>query len=175
MIEAVSQEVDKTFDGLKEIEGKVQAVSEKADKLPGQLSEIENQVAFLTENKDSITDALDKVSEIKTILKDAEEKAEKLQSTREGLGRQETRLENMAREVDERIHSLAKYNGIEADMDAPLNHPIDVPENDLTPKDREQIVNLKRKGWTVEEISKSMKRSMSEIEIILEMGLDEEE
>ena len=42
----------------------------------------------------------------------------------------------------------------------------------LTPKDRETIKQLTRMHWTPEEIARRMKRSISEIEMAIDMGID---
>ncbi|MBQ3965470.1 MAG: helix-turn-helix domain-containing protein, partial [Treponema sp.] len=39
----------------------------------------------------------------------------------------------------------------------------------ITPRDRETIIELKRRGWTVDDIARRMKRSVGEVELILEM------
>lgn len=174
MIDMVSDEVDKTFQNLKDVEEKVKTVSDSASVLPEQLSDIQQQVSFLIENKDSITDALDKVSDLKNILTDAEKRAEQLQISRQGIARSETRLENISRSIDEKIRDLAKYNGIEGDMEVPLSQPSSYPyPNDFSPQDKARIIQLKRRGWSLEEIARNMKRSISEIEIVLELGLEE--
>ena len=68
------------------------------------------------------------------------------------------------------------YNGIEADMDAPLQQPSEFPEStELSPADRRNIIKLKRQGWSLDDIARTVKRSVTEIEIVLEMGLDDED
>ena len=84
----------------------------------------------------------------------------------EGIARTEARLQNLAREIDSKFNLLEKIT--KADLE---KHPAK-NNSGISPQDRESVKTLKRQGWTVAEIARSLNFPESAVELILEMPDD---
>ncbi len=168
IIDQVSSEVDKTFDNLKDIERRLTDVTRQANNLPDTISDIQGKIDFITNNTGKINDAVDKISSLQNLLEETEKRAETVRNSREGIGNSETRLMNLSKEIDDKIDMLERISASELEKSPSGSSS---SKNDrLSPKDKETIIALKRRGWSVEEIARNMKRSEGEIELVLEMG-----
>jgi len=163
VIDQVSASVDKTFEDLKDLEQRLEQASRQSSILPDRISDVQKNVENLMSSNSRINDAVDKVTSLQGLLDDTEKRVRDLQQSREGIARSETRLNELSAEIDSKFQLLAKLT--KEDLS---KNPGPV-ESRLSPQDRESIHHLKRQGWSVEEIARSMKRSVSEIELVLEM------
>lgn len=169
IIDQVNHQVDKTFDDLKELESKLDNVTKQAQLLPDTVSAIQEKVDFITNNTGKINDAVDKVTNLTDLISDAEKRIDQVQKSREGIASTETRLQNLQREIEEKFDVLADLT--KQDLE---ENPTDPETNGrLTPKDRQTIKELKRRGWTADEIARRMKRSVGEIELALDLGISD--
>ncbi|MDE6773827.1 MAG: helix-turn-helix domain-containing protein, partial [Treponemataceae bacterium] len=97
------------------------------------------------------------------LLADTEARMQQIQAARNGIAGAETRLQHLDKQIDDKMSLLLRAT--QADM---AKNP--GPQSSrITPQDRETIIQLKRQGWTVDEIARRMKRSEGEVELILEM------
>ena len=168
MIDQVNFQVDKTFDNLKDIESRLDNVTRQAQLLPDTITAIQEKVDFITNNTGKINDAVDKITNLNSLVSDAEKRIEQVQKSREGIATTETRLQNLQHEIDDKFEILADLT--KKDIDENPSEP--ESSGRLTPKDRETIKQLTRMHWKPEEIARRMKRSISEIEMAIDMGLD---
>ena len=74
----------------------------------------------------------------------------------------------MQKEIDDKFEILSDLT--KKDIDENPSEP--ESSGRLTPRDRETIKQLTRMHWKPEEIARRMKRSISEIEMAIDMGLD---
>ena len=128
------------------------------------IRDVQHSIETLMANSGRINDAVDKITSLQTLLDETEQRVQQITSAREGIGRAETRLQNLDKEIDSKMDLLLRAT--KADME---KNPGQISDR-MTPQDRETIVQLKRTGWTVDEIARRMKRSVGEIELVLEMG-----
>jgi DNA invertase Pin-like site-specific DNA recombinase len=98
------------------------------------------------------------------MLEEIEERIKSMQRARQSVAEAETRLEKLntqaltqARAIDSLIKG--KKSGT----------PVDIGEGAPSPRMKENIITLFKQGWTKEEIAKTHKISLGEVELILEM------
>ena len=163
-IDAISNQVDQTFDVLKALESRLNDASRQVNNLPDQISDVQKNIDTLVSNRSKISDAVQQLSSLQSILDETESRVEKIQNSREGIGRTETRLVNLDSEIDKKLNLLAAIT-----RDDIKKNP--APQSDrLTPQEKDNIITLKRQGWSIEEIARRMKRSEGEVEMVIEMG-----
>ena len=104
-------------------------------------------------------------------MRETEERTEQVQKAKEGIVNTEIRLNNLSQEINDKFDMLEKITRTEVEASAASSGVTEVGNTRLSPKDRETIISLKRRGWTVDEIAKRLKRSIGEIEMVIEMGL----
>ena len=163
-IQQVASDVDKAFENLKSLEDRLSSVTRQSATLPDAIRDVQHSIETLMANSGRINDAVDKITSLQTLLDETEQRVQQITSAREGIGRAETRLQNLDKEIDSKMDLLLRAT--KADME---KNPGQISDR-MTPQDRETIVQLKRTGWTVDEIARRMKRSVGEIELVLEMG-----
>jgi chromosome segregation ATPase len=166
ILDMTMQGVDKSFQQLEGIEGKVKNLENSIDIFPEQMEDISQRLSALMDNKEDADDAIRKLSEIQGALSDIEGRMEDLQKAREWLARTESRLEEVGRQAQDQIKILGtlikdevKTTGKNKEGGAPPN------------SSREMVVKLARQGWTVKEIARATKLGVGEVELILEMGV----
>ena len=107
------------------------------------------------------------MTSLQSLLDETEKRTEQVQRAKEGIVNTEIRLADLSKQIDDKFDILQRITKteIESSSDsAPVN-------SRLSPKDRETIIQLKRMGWTVEEIARRYKRTVGEIEMVIEMGI----
>jgi chromosome segregation ATPase len=166
IIEQVSGNVDKTFEDLKALEQRLNDASRQVVNFPDTLGVIQKNVESILSNSGRINDAMDKIVSLQSMIDETGKRIDQIQTAREGIARSETRLQNLSKEIDDKFQLLGKITA--ADIEKNPGQ-----KNDrITPQDKEAIIRLKRQGWDVSQIARSMKRSEGEIELVLEMGTD---
>ena len=86
-----------------------------------------------------------------------------MQSVNNGLKKTQLDVQTLNREVNNKFKALHDLTAAEvAKNQGPKN-------NGISPAERETIRDLKRQGWTVEEIALRCKRTQTEIELLLEL------
>jgi hypothetical protein len=98
-------------------------------------------------------------------LSDIEKRMDVMQKAREWLARTETRLEEVTKQAQEQVKimgTLLKAEGAKGTTkDRGGAPPIGV---------RETVVKLAHQGWSIDEISRAVKLSKGEVELILEIS-----
>lgn len=166
IIEQVAANVDRTFESLRELEQRLSSCSRQASSLPEEISEVQNNVDSILNNNGKIREAVTRLESLGNILEETEKKVDAIKNEREGIARTEARLQNLAREIDSKFNLLEKIT--KADLE---KHPAK-NNSGISPQDRESVKTLKRQGWTVAEIARSLNFPESAVELILEMPDD---
>mgnify|MGYP003532427025 CR=1 FL=1 len=96
-----------------------------------------------------------------------EDRIASLNSAQNGFKTAEMDLQNLRRDVDEKFGVLRKITQSEL-----TQKPVDV-NSAITPTDIDVIKKLKRNGWRNEEIAKKLNRSLTEIDLALQINADE--
>ena len=164
VIERVSSEVDKTFDNLTDLEKRLNEAIRQTNALPDSIKDVQRNVASLMENSGRISEAVDKITSLQDLLSETEVQVEQIKTARTGFAGVETRLQKLDKEIESKMDLLLKATR------ADLNENPGQISDRMTPQERDTIIALKRQGWTVDEIARRMKRSVGEVELILEIG-----
>jgi DNA-binding NarL/FixJ family response regulator len=133
---------------------------------------IESSVRTLSSENEKARDAAEKLSTLDESVKWLEKRIAEMNIARESLTRLATELQNLDKDAQTQLKltrsllnreegKLAGRAG-KGDKGADKGAP--------PPRDRENIIRLKRQGWTNEEIARSMKINIGEVELILELA-----
>ncbi len=163
VIEQISDDVDRSFENLKNLEERLGNALRQTSSIPDAIKTIQRDIDSLMASSGKVNDAVDKVTSIQNLLADTEARMQQIQAARNGIAGTETRLQNLDKQIDDKMSLLLRAT--QADM---AKNP-GPQQSRITPQDRETIIQLKRQGWTVDEIARRMKRSEGEVELILEM------
>ena len=163
VIDRVLKDVDTSFENLKAIEDRLKDCARKSETLPKEIEDVQNNVDELLKNGPKIGDAAAKLNSLQEILNETEHRLEEINSARSGVGRIEERLAKMDKDLDGKLKLVQSMVNIDVKKN---------PEADsqfIAPQEREQIKNLARQGWTTAQIARAMKRTSTEISLILEL------
>ncbi len=163
VIDQVAANVDKTFDQVQNLERRLEQANRQTNILPEAINQVQANIDNLMSSSGRINDAVDKVTSLQGILDDTERRIVDLQSSREGIARTETRLKQLSDEIDSKFSLLKQVISINSGSSTT------VADTRLSPEDKQNIHDLKKMGWKNEEIARSLKRSLTEIELVLEM------
>jgi chromosome segregation ATPase len=163
-LEETNAGIDDNFKALQESERAAQKVQDAIRGLLEKQEEIRLSVEKLFAENAKAREAADKVSALDGLLSAIETRMAKLQTVRESLAKAETRFEDINKSLQEQYKlftALLKNDGPERRLKEPGAPPIGVREN---------VIKLRQQGWKVEDIAPIVKLSVSEVELILEMG-----
>jgi len=102
------------------------------------------------------------MEQMDAILRDAEERTERMQKAREWLAKTETRLEEINSQAKEQVKllgTLLKEGGQDAKRQ----------EGAPSMGARDVVTRLAHQGWSIDEIVRATKLSKGEVELILEI------
>jgi DNA-binding NarL/FixJ family response regulator len=134
-----------------------------------QLSEtqenLRDAIEKLSSEQQKARETADKLSVLDSELSTIEGRIKSMQVAREWLARTETRLEELDKEIQDRVKLLGSILKDDGDRDV-------FREKGAPPiGTRESVVKLARQGWTVNQIADALKLSKSEVELIMEIGM----
>ena len=135
--------------------------------MPNEIKDVQANIDRLLKNVPKITDAIAKLDKLDEIMKTTEDRIASLNSAQNGFKTAEMDLQNLRRDVDEKFGVLRKITQSEL-----TQKPVDV-NSAITPTDIDVIKKLKRNGWRNEEIAKKLNRSLTEIDLALQINADE--
>jgi DNA-binding NarL/FixJ family response regulator len=133
--------------------------------LSNQFEELRASIEFLASQNDKAKEAVDKVSTLDQSIAQLEKRIAGMNVAREWLARTETELKALdkdAREYLKLTKSLLSRESGKTQAPSSKGAP--------TPRDRETIMKLKSQGWTVKEIADSLKMSIGEVELTIEIA-----
>ncbi|WP_010262223.1 SpiroCoCo family coiled-coil protein [Treponema primitia] len=159
-LEETNAGIDDNFKALQEAEKAVQKVHGEMQRLLDEQEELRGSVEKLSAENAKVREASEKVSSLDTLLSSVEQRMDKLQTVRESLAKAETRFE----EINKSVHAQFKaFTSLLKDEPGKLKGAAPIGT-------RETVIKLKQQGWAVEEIARTVKLSVGEVELILEMG-----
>jgi DNA-binding transcriptional regulator GbsR (MarR family) len=128
--------------------------------------EIETFHAFIESLAAENTKALDTMDKLATLddsLALIEKRINEMQVARDWLARTETRLAELDKQAQNELRLIGSL--LNRDGKSPA-----AGQGAPPPRDRDNIIKLRRQGWTVDEIAASLEISKGEVELILEIG-----
>lgn len=155
--------VDTAKDDIKIMDEKVALIEEKVSTMNKVSKKIEEDVKIaqgkisgLFSDQDRIGSAVDKIADIENLLIHIDEEGKKVQKMREWVAKLETQLERIK---DTQESSMGTSGGASRRVSSDKGTDEDTIKN---------ILRLKEQGWSVEDISKSLKMSRAYVELIIE-------
>ena len=161
--------IDRNFRVLQEGEQSVDRLEDSISLLKADVESIQRSVEALSAENEKARDAAEKLSTLDESVKWLEKRIAEMNVAREGLGRLATELQNLDKDAQTQLKLTRSLLDREAGKTAGLAGKA-ADEGAPPPRDRENIIRLKRQGWSIDEIARSMKISKGEVELILELG-----
>jgi chromosome segregation ATPase len=168
-IQETNDGIDKNFKALQVDEQLIKKLEETMGTLKIDMDIIERSVDTLSEKNEQAREAAEKLFTLDESVQWLEKRIAEMNVAREGLARLATELSNLDKDAQTQLkltRSLLDREGGKSAARAGGKPDEGAPP----PRDRENIIRLKRAGWTIEEIARSMKISKGEVELILELG-----
>jgi predicted RNase H-like nuclease (RuvC/YqgF family) len=169
ILQATTEGVDRNFKTLQGNEQSVERLGEAVETLKSDLDKIQNSVQALASENEKAKDAAEKLSTLDETVTLLEKRIAEMFIARESLARMNTDMEKLDRDIQTQLKLTRSLLDREAGKTAARAGK--APDDGAPPpRDRENVIQLKRKGWTIDEIARSLKMSKGEVELILEIG-----
>ena len=156
--------IDKNFKTLQDSEKRAAKISGDLERFTEDVNSIKTSIEKLAVESDKASEAVDRIDVLKNALEEIEGRIQSMQRARQWIADAEKRLEDLNRE--------AQIQARTADAIVKGKHSGPAPEGGaLTPQQkRENILLLIQRGWTDDEIAKSLKISRGEVELTREVA-----
>ena len=153
--------VGRTFEDLRSLEERLAECTRQTAEMPETIDMLRADLNTLMEKSGSINDIADKLNNLDGILAEADRSIERVDKACEWISRTEVRLDEMKKETMEQVNLLGSLikDGSKTKKRSAGAPPIAVREN---------VLKLKRQGWTVEQIASSLNLTIGEVELILD-------
>jgi len=158
ILEETNEGVDANFRKLQEAEKTVKQFETAVTHITGELENVRAAVEKLSGENSRALETAEKLTDLDIHLNEIERRIGEMQKARQWLADLETRMDNLYREAQNFIKGASRGGG-PAPEGGSVTHQI-----------RENVINLKRRGWTNKEIAKNLKISEGTVELILEMA-----
>ncbi|MDR0878423.1 MAG: hypothetical protein LBN21_10245 [Treponema sp.] len=164
VLDTTNAGIDRNLKALQESETAVRRVNDDIGRLSGEMEGIRASLETLSGESSRAQQTAEKLSSLDESLGIIEKRIEDMQVAREWLARTETRLEELNKQAQDQVKLMGAILKDEKGKSAPRDKgapPIGV---------RETIVKLARQGWTTAEIARTVKYSVGEVELTLEIA-----
>jgi chromosome segregation ATPase len=161
--------IDRNFKALQEDEQSIKTLSEIITVLKTDMDAIQRSVETLSAENEKARSAAEKLSTLDEDVKWLEKRIAEMNVARESLGRLATELQNLDKDAQDQLNLTKSLLSREEGKNQGRSGKT-ADEGAPPPRDRENIIRLKRQGWSIDEIARSMKLSRGEVELILELG-----
>ena len=167
-LQETNESIDRNFKTLQESEVTAKRVEEMISLLKTDLDSLQSSITALSSENERAKEAAEKLSTLDESVKWLERRIAEMNVARESLGRLATELQNLEKDAQTQLKlTRSLLDREEGKTSAQAGK---TGEGAPPPRDRENIISLKRQGWKIDEIAKAMKISKGEVELILELG-----
>ena len=158
--------IDRNFQALQENEQFLNRLDGTIGRLKTEVGIIQNSVETLSAENEKTLEAAEKLSTLDESIKWLEDRIAEMNKAREMA----TRLATELRELDESARAQLKM--ARSFLKQPSSsRPVASDDGGAPPlRDRDNIIRLRRQGWSIEEIARSMNVSKGEVELTLELA-----
>ncbi|MDR2795120.1 MAG: hypothetical protein LBB47_00235 [Spirochaetaceae bacterium] len=157
ILEATNDGIEKNLKSLQESETVTQKLNGDIQRITVSLEDIRSSIGTLANENTKAQDTVEKLSELDQTISDIDARMQNLQKARVWLAELETRLDEKYREVKQQIKLTEKIiNTNRTDNES------------LSPEIRDDVIRLKKQGWTVDNIVGTLRLSRAAVELILE-------
>jgi chromosome segregation ATPase len=157
ILEATNDGIGKNFKSLQESEAAAQKLNGEIQRITASLEDIRSSIETLSNENEKAQDTMEKLSTLDQTISDIDGRMQNLQKARVWLADLETRLDEKYRELKHLLKLTEEIIG---------RGKID--NETLSPEIRDNVIRLKKQGWTIDDIAKSLRISRAAIELILE-------
>lgn len=163
VLDQTAESISTAFEDLKVLENNIKTFKGEIANMPEQVEDIKRAIDALNFNKGKADSVFSKLNSLDEMLADIEKQMSKLQESRSWLASVETRLTTLSTGTDEKLKMLATLY---------KDEPSQVNKSSGAPSfgDRENVMKLHREGWSNNQIANALKFSLTEVELIIEMG-----
>jgi chromosome segregation ATPase len=168
ILEETNEGIDRNFKALQESEEAVRRTGEELGRISRTLDSLSVSIETLAADNEKARETMDKLAILDDSLTHIEKRIGEMQVAREWIARSETRMEELDKQAQTKLRlvdSLLNQSG----------KPPSAGKGAPPPRDRDNIIKLHRQGWTLDQLSRTLNISKGEVELILEIGLKEEE
>ena len=167
-LQETTDAIDRNFRSLQENEAGLKKIDETVSRFKNEIDSIQGSIEALSSENEKARDAAEKISTLDESITFIEKRIAEMNVAREGLARLATELQTLEKEAQTQMRLTRSLLDRESGKTAGRAGKSE--DRAPPPRDRDNIISLKRKGWTVEEIANAMGRSKGEIELILELS-----
>ncbi|MDR1446293.1 MAG: hypothetical protein LBI90_05285 [Treponema sp.] len=162
-LEETSSGISRNFKALQDSETAMDHLKQGQDDLSLQFGKLRDDIETLAEESEKARVVSEKLALLDESLTAIETRIRDMQRAREWLASLETRMEEMYRQAQDQVKLAGNIVNRE-------QTPFHDDKSVLTPEVRENVLRLSRRGWTVKEISNSIKLPEGAVELILEFA-----
>ena len=156
--------IDRNFKILQESEKLSTKIGGELDRYAEDLSTVKTSIEKLAGESEKAREALDKIEALENMLEEIEERINSMQRARQWVAEAETRLEKLNKQAQTQARAIDSL--MKGKKSGP---PVNIGDGTPSPQKKENVIALKRQGWTEKEIAEALKMSLGEVELILEM------
>ena len=168
-IQETTSGIDRNFKVLQEDETNIKRLEDMVSLLKTDLDSIQKSIEILSKENEKAKDVADKISTLDESVIWLEKRISEMNVARQGLARLATEMQNLDKDAQAQLRLTRSLLDREA-VKAVSRGKGGPDEGAPPPRDRENIIKLKRQGWKVDEIARTLKMSKGEVELILELG-----
>jgi chromosome segregation ATPase len=167
ILEAANDGIAKNFRSLQESENLTQKLNGDIQRISSGIEDIRHEIEILANENEKAHDTVERLSNLDKTILDIDARIQNVQKARVWLADLETRLDEKYREVRQQLKltdNIIKKQDGKIDIDKEGSLPLGT---------RDDVIRLKKQGWTIDEIVKNMKISRAAVELILETASHE--
>jgi DNA repair exonuclease SbcCD ATPase subunit len=162
-LEETNNGISRNFKALQDSETALSRLKQGQEDLIVQFERLRDSIETLAGESEKARLVSEKLTLLDETLAALETRIKDMQKAREWLAALETRMEDMYRQAQDHV----KLAGDIINRDQGPAHD---DKSALTPAMRENVLKLVRRGWTVKQISNSLKISEGAVELIMEFA-----
>jgi chromosome segregation ATPase len=164
VLDETNDGIDRNFRALRESEDTVKKLDGDISLLSREMESVRSSIDALAAENEKAKDAAGKLAILDDSLSLIEKRIAEMQVAREWLARTGTELQALDKDAQNMLRltrSLIDRESGKAQAGGKGAPP---------PRDRDNIIKLRRKGWTVDEIAKTLDVTKGEVELVLELN-----
>jgi chromosome segregation ATPase len=162
-LEETSNGISRNFKALQDSEATLNRLTQGQGELVTQFDRLRDNIEALSGESEKARVVSEKLVTLDESLSAIETRIKDMQKAREWLAALETRMEEMYRQAQDHVKLAGDI--INRDQSSSGDD-----RSALTPAMRENVLKLVRRGWTVKQISNSLKISEGAVELIMEFA-----
>jgi len=166
ILQETTDGINRNFKALQDSEMLTSRLDGALATLKTDIDIVRNSVAALSAENEKTLEAAEKLATLDESIKLLEDRIDEMNKARESVARLATELQNLNREAKDHLKMAQDLRKQPSERSARPVSDEGAPPQSV----RANVIRLKRAGWTIEEIARSLGISKGEVELILELG-----